>query len=132
MKFTSKDIKGAAKQLSEQLTEIAQKKIAEKKEVQKMIALKGRKKFIENSITVYRSQFNKEYLDHLKYIKKLRALQLNKFGTSKDGQFRLLLKLPTRLYVYLNRSLPSQFPEDIKESKWFAHKYREFVVAEKI
>jgi len=132
MKFISKDIKDAAKQLSEQLTEIAQKRIAEKKEVQGMISQKGRKKFIEDSVTIYRSQYNLEYFEHLKYIKKLRALQLNKFGTNEDERFRLLIKLPTRLYVYLNRFLNPQFPEDTKESRWFAKKFREFVVCEKI
>ena len=132
MKFISKDIKDAAKQLSEQLTELAQKKIIEKQEVQKMIAIKGRKKFIENSMIVYRATYNAEYLEHLKYIKKLRALQLNKFGTNEDERFRLLIKLPTRLYVYLNRFLNPQFPADTKESHWFAKKYKEFCTAEKI
>lgn len=132
MKITTKEIKGAAKQLSEQLTEAAQKKITEKKEVQKIIALKGRKKFIEDSITVYRATYNAEYLAHLKYIKKLRENQLNKFGESKDREFRLLFKLPVRLYVYLNRFLNPQFPENNKESRWFAKKYREFCAAEKI
>ena len=106
--------------------------LKQKKQIKKDIEKQGRKKFIEDSITAYRAWHNKEYLEHIKYIKKLRLIQLNKYAATPNLEFRLLLKFPTRLFVYFNRFLDPQFPIDEKEARWFARKYREFVVPEKI
>lgn len=128
-----KEIIKDSQDIAKNLVAVAAEKDKETKEIQKQIKNKGRKKFIEDSVTIYRSSFNAEYLDHCKYILKLRKAQANKYAASPDGEFRLLFKLPSRLYVYLSRFLEDKpFPENSKESKWFARKYPEFCVAEKL
>jgi len=127
-----KDLQDTKKIIVENLIARLEQKEQEVKEIKKKIFIHGRKKFIEDSIMAYRAWYNEEYLDHLKYIRKLRKLQNNEYAATSNKEFRLLFKLPTNLYLYLNKFLDPKFPEDHKESIWFAKKYKEFVVAEKI
>jgi len=127
-----KDLMNAKKMVAESLIAKYERKMLEAKEIEKQISLKGRKKFIEDSITAYRAWHNAEYIEHLKYIRKLRKIQINDYAATPDKEFRLLFKLPSELYFYLNRFLKPAFPENEKESIWFAKKYKEFCVAEKI
>ena len=127
-----KEFEAERKKIGKQLFEKLQKRITEDAEIKKQLLKRGRKKFIEDSVTVYRANYNTEYLDHCKYIKQLRNQQINKFGASADKSFRLVFKLPAKFYSYLNRFLDPPFPENDKESNWFARKYKEFCVAERL
>lgn len=127
-----KDLTKAKRGIAKHLLDTLEKKQLEEKEVRELIKKRGRKKFIEDSVMSYRAYHNKEYLEHLKYILKLRKLQANEYAATPDGEFRILFKLPTNLYVYLTRFLEPNFPVDNKESRWFAKKFPEFCVAEKI
>ena len=131
-KLSQRELEQAAYNLQTVIEGVVEKMKYEKEQIKKQIEKTGRKKFIEDSITAYRAWHNQEYLSHLKYIKKLREIQANKYASTPDYEFRLLLKLPTRLYVYLNRFLEPEFPMDDKESYWFSHQFPEFVVPEKI
>ena len=125
------ELEQAKQNLMEAVQGAARKMVEQKEQIKKDIEKRGRKKFIEDSVTAYRAWHNKEYLEHIKYIKKLRSIQLNKYASTPGLDFRLLLKFPTRLYVYFNRFLDPPFPMNNKESHWFARKYREFCVPEK-
>lgn len=127
-----KELEEGKKKIGKQLFQKLQQRKQEIKEIKKQIALKGRKKFIEDSMTSYKAYYNAEYIDHCKYILKLRKLQANKYASSSGNEFRLLFKLPANLYKYLHRFLEPAFPENNKESRWFAKRYPEFCVAEKI
>jgi len=120
------------KKIGKELFLKTQKRIEEDKEIIRQISLKGRKKFIEDSMTSYRAYYNAEYLEHCKYIRKLRSIQANKYASSPGDEFRLLFKLPANLYKYFDRFLGHPFPQNEKETKWFAKTFKEFVVAEKI
>uniref|UniRef100_A0A6M3IJ43 Uncharacterized protein n=1 Tax=viral metagenome TaxID=1070528 RepID=A0A6M3IJ43_9ZZZZ len=127
-----KDLTEAKRKIAKHLLDKLEQKNLQEKEIRNLIEKHGRKKFIEDSIIAYRAWHNIEYLEHLKYILKLRKLQANKYASTPDGEFRILFKLPTNVYNYLNRFLEPRFPLDNKESKWFARKFPEFCVCEKI
>lgn len=118
--------------IGKQLFQKLQQRVEEDKKIIAQISLLGRKKFIKDSMTSYRAYHNAEYLEHCKYIRKLRSIQANKYASTPDGQFRLLFKLPANLYGYFDKYLGHPFPQNEKETQWFAKTFKEFVVAEKI
>jgi len=125
-----KEFKSAKEKVVNGLLRMALDNSKKDLKIRKQLLKDGRRKFINDSIIAYRSWYNAEYIEHLKYIKDLRQIQANKFASTKDNTFRLLLKVPSRLHEYLNRYLDPPFPQDNKEVKWFAKKFRIFCVAE--
>lgn len=101
--------------------------------LEQMLEKKGRKKFIEDAIKIYRAEFNNEYIKHLKRVKKFRDKQKNKFGSDEDKEFRIGVSIPERLFILIDKVLEDPlFLEDKEELLWFTKKFPMFTVPEKI
>ena len=93
----------------------------------------GRKRFIEDCVAVFRAEFNKEYIQHLKQIKKVRGTLLNKNASSSDKEYRWGVSIPNRLFNLINHYLVDpKFLQEKEELYWFMSKYDCFAIPEKI
>ncbi len=93
----------------------------------------GRKKFIEDCVKIYRSDFNEEYIEHLQNIKKFREQQENKYAWDKksDVELRWGASVPTRLFSVLQSKLEKPLG-DKEELRWFIKTFPEFGIPEKV
>lgn len=95
----------------------------------------GRKRFIEDCVRVYRSDFNAEYIEHLKTIKEIREKLDNDFGSVKksDIDLRWGISIPTRLFNLLSTYLTDPaFLSDKAELRWMMKTFPEFCVPKTI
>jgi len=103
--------------------------------VQSSIITGGRKRFIEDCIITYRSEFNEEYIQHLKNLKEYHDNLINPTGRDKNSEIdlRAAVSIPNRLYKLLSLQLSNpHFLEDNKELRWFMRKFPEFSLPTKI
>jgi len=95
----------------------------------------GRRKFIEDTVKVYRSDYNEEYVKHLKEVHLQRNKQANKYASTPDKEMRPVVSIPNRLFYFIDRALiemsEPRFLSEKKELEWFLKTFPEFQVPEK-
>lgn len=92
-----------------------------------------RKLFIIDCVDHYKRQYGDEYLAFVEQTKKRREGMLDKeLGHLKgEKEFRVGISVPDRLYRMLDiafRDEEKKFLEANGEMKWFANKYKEFLL----
>jgi len=88
---------------------------------------KIRQNFIEDVVKRFIATYPQEHNAVVKWIEEKRKTNLNAFGADEKMEMRFLLKIPARLFTFLDGSLKGdaglRFLDDKEESDWFCRNF---------
>ena len=95
-----------------------------------------RRQFIDDVVRRFIKTYPQEHNAIVQWVREKRSHNLNKFGADETLKFRFVLKIPARLFTFLDSSLKqpdgTRFLDDPSEYKWFCETYPFYRVADKI
>ena len=92
-----------------------------------------RKQLIREAVAAYKRIYPSYYQQTSKAAKEMRNTRATEFGSDRQLELRMCLRLPSGLFTALNELIhePEIFHEK-KELEWFMREYPEFCVPQKI
>jgi len=95
-----------------------------------------RKQFIEDVVKRFIVTYPQEHNEVVKWVKEKRKKNLNKFGADSKLEIRFAMKIPARLFLFLDSSLKNpvdgtRFLDDPEEYNWFCKKFSFYRIGDK-
>ena len=92
-----------------------------------------RKRFIIDCVDYYKHHHSEDYINFVKQVKERReGLKDKELGHLRgESEIRLAVSLPSKLYdmmALVFKDEEKKFLDDKGEMKWFANKYKEFLI----